>query len=85
MMALALKILGAIGALLLGIWLGMPGRYKQSAEDIEQIMETGHGRRRKRKKRFTPLAWIQRKVSAHGSRTGQQGRRGFRIESPEDR
>ena len=86
-MALALKVLGAIGALALGLWLGLPGRYTQTQDEIENIMATGTGRRRRRKPRFTPLAWIQRRASARGVRARQQqGRgRGFRLESPEDR
>ena len=37
-MILTLKILGAIAALGLGIWLGLPGRYSQSVDEIEQTM-----------------------------------------------
>lgn len=77
----ALAVLGCVLALALGVWLGMPGRYQQSSRDIERIMEQGGGRTRRVKRRFTPLAWLQRHVSVGGSR-GR--RRGFRMESPED-
>lgn len=83
-MILALKILGAVAALALGIWLGLPGRYSQSLEEIEQVMDRGGGRRRKVKRRFTAVAWMYRKISASGRR-GHQRRRGFNLESPEDR
>ena len=88
MLGLSLKIGGALFALALGIWLGMPGRYTQSIDDIEQVMASGGARRRKVKRRFTPLAWLQRNPSARGARHRKsEGRRsgGFRLESPEDR
>ena len=59
-LTLLLKILGAVAALALGVWMGMPGRYEQSIEEIEEVMERGGGRRRKVKRHFTPLAWLQR-------------------------
>ncbi|MGD8320145.1 MAG: hypothetical protein PVJ02_06815 [Gemmatimonadota bacterium] len=81
---LTIKILVALAALGLGIWLGLPGRYDQTLEDIEQNMERGARHHRKVKRHFTPLAWIQRQVSAR-SRRGHTRRRGFHLESPEDR
>jgi len=80
---LTLKILGAVVALGVGIWLGLPGRFEQTPEEIERTMELGIGRRKKVKRHFTPLAWINRQV---GVRRGQPKRRGgFTLESPEDR
>ena len=87
MLGLSLKIAGALLALALGVWLGMPGRYTQSVDDIEQVMASGGGRRRKVKRRFTPLAWLQRNPSASRARgrKSERGRSGgFRLESPED-
>lgn len=78
-------VLGCILSLGLGIWLGLPGRYSQTPRDIERIMKEGGGRRRKVKRHFTPLAWIQRQVSARGGGRGGGRRRGFKLESPEDR
>ncbi len=46
-------------------------------------MERGGGKRRKVKRVFTPLAWVQRQASARSSRS--RGRSGFRMESPDDR
>jgi len=80
---LTLKILGGVIALGIGIWLGMPGRYTQSYEDLEHSLDSGFHRHRKVKRVFTPMAWLQRKVSARGAAPRQ--RRGFRMEAPEDR
>jgi len=80
---LILKIVGAVAALALGIWLGLPGRYDPDLEEMERTMESGVGRTKKVKQRFTPLAWMQRQLSARSG--GSQRRRGFRLEPPEDR
>lgn len=55
-----LKILGGLVALLLGIWLGLPGRYEQSASEIEKVMSRGGSRRNRVKRAFTPLDWFRR-------------------------
>jgi hypothetical protein len=82
-------ILTALIGLGVGVWLGMPGRYTQTSDEIENIMETGVGRRGRRKQVFTPLAWMKRRVSAKdtASRGRRQGGRrgGFRLEAPDDR
>lgn len=83
MVALILKILVAVAALALGVWLGLPGRYQPDLEEIERTMECGVGRTRKVKRRFTPLAWVQRKLNARGG--DARRRRGFNLESPDDR
>ncbi|MDX1645523.1 MAG: hypothetical protein R3304_00155 [Longimicrobiales bacterium] len=87
-MSLALLILTGVLGLALGIWLGLPGRYTQTPDEIDRIMEAGGGRRRKTKRVFTPMAWIQRNVSSSGpsrERRKSRGRRsGFKLESPEE-
>lgn len=89
-MILALKILGGIAALALGIWLGMPGRYTQSVEEIEESLGK-RGRRRTAKRHFTPLAWFQRQVSSGSTsqkrrdRSRRRSGGGFKLEDPEDR
>lgn len=83
-LGLTIKILLAIVALGVGIWLGMPGRYTQTVDEIEEAMERGGGRRRTVKKVFTPLAWMQRNASAKGS-SRRRTRGGFNLESPDDR
>ncbi len=82
MLGLTLKISLALLALGVGVYLGMPGRYTQTPEDIGRVMDQGGARRRKVKRVFTPLAWIQRRASARSSRPT---RKGFRLESPDDR
>jgi len=84
---LAFYIVSGVLALAFGIWLGLPGRYEQKPEDIERIMSAGGGRRKKVKRAFTPLAWLQRKVNVRSERSGRRSgqRRGFSLESPEDR
>jgi hypothetical protein len=78
-----LKILGAVLAVALGLWLGRPRRFSQRVEDIEDVMSSGTGRRRKVKRRFTPMAWLHRQASARSSGVGRA--RGFQIEDPKDR
>ena len=80
---LTLKIVGAIIALGLGIWFGLPGRFEQTTEEIERTMELGTGHRKKVKRHFTPLAWLSRQISVR--RGGPARRGGFRMEDPEDR
>jgi len=79
---LALKIFGALFALGLGVWLGLPGRYSQPIEEIEEAMERGGGARRKRVKRsLSPVAWLQRQPKVRTTRKS----RVFNIEGPQDR
>lgn len=80
---LALKIFGALAAVAVGVWLGLPGRYDQSLEDVERNMVLGTGKTRKVKRHFTPLAWLQRKLSPRGSSAPR--RRGFQLEHPDER
>ena len=83
----ALLVLTGVIGLAIGVWFGMPGRYSQSADDIQKIMESGGARRRKVKRMFTPMAWLQRKTqqSVTKERRQRSGRSGFQLESPEDR
>ena len=57
-------VLTALIGLGIGDWFGMPGRYSQTSDDIENILRTGTGRRGRRKKVFTPRAWVKRGASA---------------------
>jgi hypothetical protein len=88
-MSVVYLVVTALIGLGIGVWFGMPGRYSQTSEDIEDIMRTGAGKRGRRKRIFTPLAWVRRGVSAkdtpsRGRRQGR-GRAGFSLESPDDR
>ncbi len=83
-----LVVTGIVG-LGIGVWFGMPGRYTQSADDIDKIMDSDGLLRRRARKTFSPFAWMSRKVSSRN--TPSKGRRqrsrgpGFKIESPDDR
>lgn len=82
-MGFTLVVIGVLG-LIIGVWLGLPGRYTQTPEDIERLMEKGGGRRRRAKRVFTPLAWLQRRVTANAQRASRpvSGKRGFKLEAP---
>ena len=80
-LGLLLKIGGAVAALVWGAWMGLPGRYTQSPEEIEKVMEAGGGRRRTVKRVFTPMSWVTR----HADSTARRGARGFRLQAPKDR
>jgi len=82
---MALLVLGIVG-LVVGLWLGRPGRYEQTPEDIEKLMAKGGGVRRRRAKReISPLAWLQRKLTLSSGPPKPTRRKGFRLESPEER
>jgi hypothetical protein len=73
----------AIVGLVIGIWLGLPGRYEQTPEDIERLMSKGGGTRRRRQKReISPVAWLQRKLSVGSGPPQPTRRKGFRLEAP---
>ncbi len=81
-MIFALEILGMIAALALGIWLGLPGRYKQTPEDLKDSMDEGGGFRRHHQKRsLSPVAWALRKGSVETPRSRHA--RGFHLDSPD--
>ena len=90
---LVLAIAGAIIAFGWGIWLGLPGRYTQTAEDLERNMETGTDvptRKRLSKRSVNPLAWLQRSTksrpsSSRKSRSSRSSKGGFKLESPDER
>lgn len=84
-----LAIVGLIG-LAWGLWLGLPGRDRPSVEDIERAMEKGRdtaSRKRMAKRSINPFAWMRRKADAKPSRARRSsgGRRGFKLESPDER
>ena len=51
-------------ALAFGIWLGLPGRYEQSADDIEKAMDQPNRRARRVSRHFTPMDWFNRNKRA---------------------
>jgi hypothetical protein len=81
-----LAIVAVIG-LLIGVWFGLPGRDRPTVEDIEAAMDKGGGttRRRRQKRSVNPMAWVQRKAQAKPPRGTGGARKGFKLESPEER
>ena len=54
-----LKILGAISALLLGLWWGRAGRYARSREEVDEALGRGNPRNYP-KRHFTPLDLLRK-------------------------
>lgn len=82
-MSLALKIIIGVAALALGIWLGLPGRYTQTPDDLEHEMKWHKPGTYRVKRVFTPFAWMQRKPPARGDHSRHRG--AFHLESPDDK
>lgn len=80
-MELGLKILVGILAVAVGVWLGLPGRYEQTPDDIEKAMDRGGVRRNQVKRVFTPLDWF-RKDRRGSDRRAEMQRRRFRTAAP---
>jgi hypothetical protein len=75
-----LAILGGVAAFLIGIWLGLPGRYDQTQSDIERAMEQGGAKRNRVRRVFTPIDWFRK------DRKGSEKRRTrspFRTAAPD--
>ncbi len=75
-----IKIILGVLALALGIWLGLPGRYTQTTDDLNRAMERGGARRNTVKRHFTPLDWFRKEE--RGSERRRQ-RHHFRTAAPE--
>lgn len=78
-----IMILLGVAALGLGIWLGLPGRFEQSPEEIEQLMARGGSKRRKVKRHFIAIDRF-RKDERASERRRAESRRHFRTAAPED-
>ena len=62
-----LKILGAIAALMFGIWLGRAGTYTRTIEDVDEALGKGNPRNYT-KRHFTPLDLLRKaKASNRGA------------------
>lgn len=79
---LILKILGGVLALGLGIWLGLPGRYEQTVDEVGRAMDRGGARRNTVKRHFTPLDWFRTERKGSDRR---RRRRHFKTAAPERR
>jgi len=77
---LLLKIVGAILALGLGVWLGLPGRGPSAAE-IDKVLDQPVRRRRRVSRHFTPMDWFRREKRAPDRLS--HGR--FRVGPPDER
>jgi hypothetical protein len=60
----------------------LPGRFEQSADDVEQLMGRGGSRRRRVKRHFTPLDWLRKDRRASDRRV-EDNRRRFRTAAPD--
>jgi len=78
---IVLQILGAIVALGVGIWFGLPRRGEQTPEDLDRLMGQSDLRLPRRAKRhFTPMAWMQRNMRVKEPPSMQ--RRAFQLDTP---
>ncbi|HSG47517.1 MAG TPA: hypothetical protein VLA43_06895 [Longimicrobiales bacterium] len=80
-MELLLKIVIGLAAVAVGIWLGLPGKYEQTPEEIEKAMDRGGARRNQVKRVFTPLDWL-RKDKRGSQRRAEMQRRRFHTAAP---
>lgn len=78
-----IKILLGVAALGLGIWLGLPGRFEQSTDEIEKLMARGGSKRRKVKRHFIAIDRF-RKDERASDRRRQEARRPFRTAVPDE-
>lgn len=70
-------ILSGAAALIFGIWLGLPSRYEQTEEEIEERLGKG-GTHGKATRHFTILGFLQKKAD-RPSRRGR-GRQPFKLD-----
>lgn len=70
-----LKVVLGILALGLGIWLGLPGRFEQSTEELEKLMERGGSKRRKVKRHFIAIDRFRKDELASDRRRAETRRR----------
>ena len=71
----------------MGIWLGMPGRYEQTREELDRSLDEKGERRKLKKRSVNPLAWATRRAARSEVRARAQTRRkpGLNLENPDDR
>ncbi len=70
--------LSFVAALLFGVWLGMPRRYDQSLDEINQRLDE-EGEHQRVKRHMTFLTLLQRKVEKGSSRRQRSTRRPFEL------
>jgi hypothetical protein len=73
-MSIALYIISGIVALALGIYLGLPGRYDQSLDEIDERLDQD-GEHAKAERKNTVITILQRKVQSGSDRRRSASRR----------
>lgn len=73
------KVVLGVLALALGIWLGLPGRYEQTHQELDEAMRRPGGRPNKARRHFMVLDWLRNE--RRGSERRRQ-RRHFRTAAP---
>ena len=78
---LLLKVAGAVIALIIGVWLGLPGQDQPTAEDIDKILDQPGRKRRTVRRVRTPLDWFRRSKRS----PDRLSRHHFRLTAPDQR
>jgi hypothetical protein len=80
---LFLKIIGAVLALGIGVYLGMAGQYRADPRELDEALGPG-GRTHRVKRRFTLFGWMRmpEERSSHQRRRRSSGRH-FDLISPD--
>jgi hypothetical protein len=73
-----LLILGALAAFLLGIWLGMPRRFDQSPDEIEERLSKD-GEHATVERKETVISIIQKRAQKGSDRRRTRKRRPFQL------
>lgn len=84
---LYLKILGAVLALAIGLYMGSAGRYRPDLDEIDEALGEG-GYSRRVKTRFTPLGWLRQtqERSSHLRRRSRGSSSGmFNLSAPDSK
>ena len=76
---LILKILGGVLALGIGIYMGRPGKFEQTPEQIEESLGVRRASR-KAQRYFTPLDWLKAKPRPSDTRRNQATRDPFKLD-----
>ncbi len=74
-----ITIVTLVAALGFGIWLGLPRRYDQSLDDIEERLSDPSGHHGKAKRHFTFLGFLQPR-SDRARQRRRRGRQPFKLD-----
>jgi hypothetical protein len=73
-MSVALYVISGIVALAFGVYLGLPGRYDQSVDEIDERLDQ-EGEHAKAERKNTVITILQRKVQPGSDRRRSASRR----------